>query len=264
MLPLEGAPAAVWGRVEGVATDLDDTLTVHGRLTASSLAALEALAAMGVPCVIATGRPLGWAEVLCSLAPVVAVVAENGGAWAVREGRGVRVAFLEPEAVRSEGLRRSQAMARELTEAYPGMPPVAECALRATDVTLDVGERASVPRAVVDEAAARVRAAGLFAVASTVHLHVSHRAPDKMGGLRAALADAGLAPGALDERWLYLGDSPNDAGPFGAMALSVGVRGVERFAAEMPSLPRYVTRGGPGEALAEVVAALASSREVRA
>ena len=80
-----------------------------------------------------------------------------------------------------------------------------------------------------------------------------------MGGLRAALADVGLDPTALDARWIYLGDSPNDAAPFGAMALSVGVRGVERFAREMPSLPRYVARGGPGAALAEVLAGIGSA-----
>jgi hypothetical protein len=34
------------------------------------------------------------------------------------------------------------------------------------------------------------------------------------------------------------------------------VRGVARFAREMPSLPRYEARGGPGEALAEVLAGL--------
>ncbi len=255
MISLDAMTPAQWARVEGVATDLDDTLTADGRLTSSSLIALEALAARGIPCVIATGRPLGWAEVLAAMAPVRAVVAENGGAWAAREGRGVRVAFLEEDTVRNEGIRQSREVARRLTETFP-LRLVEEHAGRSTDVTLDVGERVTVDRAVVDAAMEAVRAAGLFAVASTVHLHVSHRAPDKMGGLRAALADVGLDPAALDARWIYLGDSPNDAGPFGAMALSVGVRGVARFAREMPSLPRYEARGGPGEALAEVLAGL--------
>jgi HAD superfamily hydrolase (TIGR01484 family) len=255
--PLGELGADAWARVEGVATDLDDTLTAHGVLTAASLAGLEALVANNVPCVIATGRPLGWAEVLASLCPVRAVVAENGGAWAVREGRGVRLAFLDDHAVRDEGMRRSRDMARRLTEVFP-LSLVVESAARMTDVTLDVGERVTVPRRVVDEAVAYARAEGLHAVASSVHLHVSYRAPDKMAGLRAALTDLGLDARALDARWVYLGDSPNDAGPFGAMALSVGVRGVERFAGEMPSLPRYVARGGAGEALAEVAAALAA------
>lgn len=256
MRPLAELTDAAWASVEGVATDLDDTLTAHGQLTASSLDALWALRAMGVPCVIATGRPVGWAEVVASLAPVRAVVAENGGAWAAREGGGVRVSFLDDVSARTDGLRRSMAVADALAARFPALRPVESFATRATDVVLDVGERVSLPRATVDAALAYARELGAFAVASTVHLHVSARPPDKMAGLRAAVRGAGLDEGALDARWIYLGDSPNDAGPFGAMALSVGVRGTERYADAMPALPRYVARGGPGEALAEVVARL--------
>ena len=258
MEPLEALPAAAWRAVRGVATDLDDTLTAHGRLTASSLAALDALSAMDLPCVIATGRPVGWAEVLAGLLPVRAVVAENGGAWAAREGTAARVAFLDDVATREQGLERSRAMARRVSERFPALRPVTEHVLRATDVTLDVGERVVVPRPVVEEALAMVRAEGLHAVASTVHLHISHRAPDKTAGLRAALADVGLDAAQLDGAWLYLGDSPTDAGPFAAMALSVGVRGVDRL--PMPALPRFVCRAGAGEALAEVVDALRRHR----
>jgi hydroxymethylpyrimidine pyrophosphatase-like HAD family hydrolase len=169
------------------------------------------------------------------------------------------VAFIEDEATRTHGMQQSRAMARRVTERFPTLQPVVEHVLRATDVTLDVGERVTVPRALVDEALAMVRDGGLHGVASTVHLHISHRAPDKTAGLRAALADVGLAPAALDAAWLYLGDSPNDAGPFAAMALSVGVRGVDRLA--MPALPRYVCRAGAGEALTELVDALRRHRE---
>lgn len=258
MEPLDAIPPSAWRAVKGVATDLDDTLTVHGRLTASSLAALDTLSAMDLPCVIATGRPVGWAEVLAGLLPVRAVVAENGGAWAAREGAAARVTFMEDDGARDEGLQRSRAMARRVSERFPTLQPVREHVLRATDVTLDVGERVSVPRALVEEALAMVRAGGLHGVASTVHLHISHRAPDKTAGLRAALTDVGLDAGELDGAWLYLGDSPNDAGPFAAMALAVGVRGVERL--PMPALPKFVCRAGAGEALAELVDALRRHR----
>lgn len=252
--PLDEVSADTWRRVVGVATDLDDTLTRHGRLTSASLVALETLAEKGVPCVIATGRPVGWAEVLAGMLPVRAVVAENGGAWAAREGRGVRVAFLDAQAMREQGMTRARELARALRERFPRLQLVNEHTLRATDVALDVGERVRVPRDEVEAALAYVRDAGMHGVASTVHLHVSYRAPDKTQGLRAALADVGLDADALADRWLYLGDSPNDAGPFAAMSLSVGVRGVESL--PMPALPRYVTQGGAGDALAEVTAHL--------
>lgn len=246
----------------GLASDLDDTLTHHQHgLPWTALRAIEALAAQGVPCVIATGRPAGWAQVLAALLPVRAVVAENGGAWALREGRGVRVAFLDEEGARREGLARSRAMAETLRTRFPALTPVEEWAGRATDVVLDVGERASVPRPVVEAALAEVRDAGLFAVASTVHLHISHRAPDKTLGLRAALTDLGMDPAQLAPRWIYVGDSPNDAPAFAAVERSVGVRNVTRFA--MPSWPAWVTeREGP-EGFCELADAMLAARSAR-
>lgn len=259
MRPLAELSARELADVPGVATDLDDTLTAHGvGLPAKALQAMEALAAQGIPCVIATGRPVGWAQVLASLLPVRAVVAENGAAWARREGGGVRVTFLEDDATRRAGLARARAMTDELRERFPVLQPVEEWAARGSDAVLDIGERARVDRAVVDEALAHVQRAGLFGVASAIHLHVVHRLPDKTAGLLRALEDVGLDPDALRPRWLYVGDSPNDAGAFRAITRSVGVANVRRFA--MPAWPTYVTRAEGPEGFAEVVDALLSAR----
>ena len=260
MRPWSEVSAQRCREIAGVATDLDDTLTAHGRLPSCALDALYALRAAGVPCVIATGRPVGWAEVLASVLPVRAVVAENGGAWALREGNGVRVAFIDDPTTRSEGISRARAMVERVRERFPEMPAVIDWTVRATDITLDVGERVKMPDSTVREALAMVRAAGLHGVASTVHLHVSAAAPDKVRGLRAALEDLGLDAAGLTSEWAYVGDSPNDAAAFGAIALSVGVRAVSRFRDVIPVMPAYVTEGGAGEGFAEVVATLLSAR----
>ena len=59
-------------------------------------------------------------------------------------------------------------------------------------------------------------------------------------------------------RWLYVGDSPNDAGAFRAITRSVGVANVRRFA--MPAWPNYITRAEGPDGFAEVVDALLSAR----
>lgn len=261
MIPLRDMPAAHLADAPGLATDLDDTLTTHGAgLSATTLSALQELQEMGVPCVIATGRPVGWAQVLASLLPVRAVVAENGGAWALREGTSVRVAFLDDEPTRREGLARAREVADELMKVFPVLSPVTEWASRGTDVVVDIGERVAAPPAVVRDALSLVRKRGLHGVASTVHLHVSQRAPDKTLGLRRALDDLGLDGEALRARWIYVGDSPNDAPAFAAVSRSVGVRNVLRFADSMPAWPRYVTDGEGPEGFAELVAALREAR----
>ena len=259
-LPLGSVGADRWRSVLGVATDLDDTLTHHGELTAAVLGALEAVRSLGLPCVVATGRSLGWGAVLARVLPVRAVVTENGGAYVLREDRGLRVAFMEPDDVRDEGMRRVGRCVEEIVDRLPALRVVHDPAARVTDVALDIGERATVDPEVVREALAMVSDAGLHGITSSIHMHVSYRRADKVRGLRAALGALGLDPGALDERWVYVGDSPNDAGAFGAMALSFGVAGVRRFGGRMPSWPAYVTEGDGPEGFAEVVAALRAGR----
>jgi HAD superfamily hydrolase (TIGR01484 family) len=259
-LPIGSVGAQRWRSVLGVATDLDDTLTTHGELTSEVIAALEDVRAQGLPCVVATGRSLGWGAVLGRVLPVHAVVTENGGAYVLREGNGVRVAFIDPDDVRDEGMQRVGACVAAIGARFPALRVVADAALRVTDTALDINERVTVDPAVVRDAVAMVRDAGLHAVTSSIHMHVSYRPADKVAGLRAALGALGLDAGALDERWVYVGDSPNDAGAFGAMALSVGVAGVRRFAGRMPAWPAYVTDDDGAAGFAAVVSAMRAGR----
>ena len=62
----------------GVLTDIDDTLTTHGAITADALQALADLKAAGLVVIAITGRPVGWCEPFAREWPVDAIVAENG------------------------------------------------------------------------------------------------------------------------------------------------------------------------------------------
>ena len=57
-------------RVEAVFTDVDGTITTDGRLRSSTLGALERLGRAGVPVVLVTGRPAGFAEAWARTLPV--------------------------------------------------------------------------------------------------------------------------------------------------------------------------------------------------
>jgi hydroxymethylpyrimidine pyrophosphatase-like HAD family hydrolase len=170
------------------------------------------------------------------------------------------VAFLEDEAVRAEGMARVQRFVDHLTQTYPVLARVMDLTERATDVALDIHESANVPDDVVQHALAMARDAGVHAIASTVHLHLSARPPDKVAGLKAAARDAGFAPEAIPSRWMYVGDSPNDASAFAAIQHSVGVANVRAFEGKMPSWPKYVTERVAGHGFAEVVGRLLAAR----
>ncbi len=260
MQPLSSLDDSTLRGVLAVACDCDDTLTTQGVLDAQSLAALHRLARQDIPCVIATGRPVGWASVLARVLPVRGVVAENGHAWLVRRGERLDAEFdVEPEQ-RARDLERIAACVAQLRAQFPELAPVPDLTLRATDVALDVGEAQRVPDGIVQAALKHVRSVGLHAIASSVHLHVSAHPPDKVLGLERLARALGLDAASVRTRWIYVGDSPNDARAFADMQLSVGVANVRDFVGRIDALPRYVTAASRGAGFAELVERLCIAR----
>ena len=60
LLPLARFPLETRRDVRVVMTDIDDTLTDEGKLTAAAYDALEQLKSAGLIVVPVTGRPAGW------------------------------------------------------------------------------------------------------------------------------------------------------------------------------------------------------------
>src|SRR6187551_93772 len=81
MTPLADCPTSVLAAIRGVFTDIDETVSTDGRLTAEAYGALEALKAAGFLVIPVTGRPAGWCDQICRFWPVDAVVGENGAFW---------------------------------------------------------------------------------------------------------------------------------------------------------------------------------------
>ena len=76
--PLRGMPREVLRGIAAVLCDIDDTLTLHGRLPAVAFAALEQLRRAGMAVVPITGRPAGWCDHIARMWPADGVVGENG------------------------------------------------------------------------------------------------------------------------------------------------------------------------------------------
>ena len=78
MKPLSSFPANDRDGIKVVLTDIDDTLTTDGNLTAAAYTALESLHNAGFGVVPITGRPAGWCDHIARMWPVDGVVGENG------------------------------------------------------------------------------------------------------------------------------------------------------------------------------------------
>src|ERR1700733_4327625 len=98
MMPLADCPRETLAAIEGVLTDIDETVSTHSRLTAEAYAAMEALKKAGFRVVPVTGRPAGWCDHIARFWPVDAVVGENG-AFIFLMKEGVRRALYTPSEV---------------------------------------------------------------------------------------------------------------------------------------------------------------------
>jgi hypothetical protein len=79
MQSLDKADTATFREVRYVLTDMDETLTYQGRLSAETYTALENLQNAGIKVIPVTAAPAGWCHQMARMWPVDGVIGENGG-----------------------------------------------------------------------------------------------------------------------------------------------------------------------------------------
>jgi len=242
----------------GVFTDIDDTLTTDGAITADALHALELLHEAGVPVIAITGRPMGWSAPFARDWPLAAIVAENGAVALRHDGS---VEYAQDEATRAANALRLRAAAARVLREVPGTTLARDSAGRVTDIAVDHSEFARLSPAQIAEVVAVMRAEGMNATVSSIHINGWFGSHDKLSGARWMVRRLyGRELDAEFGRWAYVGDSTNDQQMFATFALSVGVANLRRFERELTVWPAYLTVGERGAGFAEVAATLSAGR----
>jgi HAD superfamily hydrolase (TIGR01484 family) len=264
MLSLDRLDIASLARVRGVFADIDDTLTTDGTLTAEAYGALASLHAAGLLVVPITGRPAGWCDHIARMWPIDAVVGENGAFYFAhdRAARKLVKRFRDADPVRAANRDRLAAVRDRILAEVPGTALASDQRYREADLAIDYCE--DVPRlddAAVDRIVAIMRAAGMTAKVSSIHVNGWFGTYDKLGMTRTLMQERGGVNLDRDrEQYVFIGDSPNDAPLFAYFPLSVGVANVRRFAARMEHAPAYVTVGESGTGFAELARRILTAR----
>jgi hypothetical protein len=151
--------------IEGVFTDIDDTLTTEGAITADALEALARLRSAGIPVVPITGRPVGWSEPFARAWPVKAIVAENGAVAVLPDGRKI---YQQSSLERAANFTRMQAVAARVLREVPGAQLARDSAGRETDIAVDHSEFTHLPQDAIDRVVEIMRTAGMQATVSSI------------------------------------------------------------------------------------------------
>lgn len=243
--------------IRGLVFDIDDTVTRNGVLEPAAYSAMHRLASAGFDLVAVTGRPLGWTDVIARIWPVRIAVGENGAGWAWVDAAGAHEGyFCDPLEREAQGHLLASVRQR-VAAAMPHITTTNDHRHRRCDLAFDVGESRSLPRAEIDALVAVIEQLGVHTSVSTVHAHAIPGRWDKAKGVERALHEVlRIDLGAELDRWVFVGDSGNDAAAFARFPKSVGVANVREHLDRLPVPPRYVTDGDRGVGFAELAAHL--------
>lgn len=257
MKPFVQLPGEVKKNIRYVLTDIDDTLTLDGRLPAVVFSAMEALRAAGIGVVPITGRPAGWCDHIARMWPVDGVVGENGAFYFVCDEarRKMRRHYWKPDGLRRSDRDKLRRLERKILAEVPGCGVSADQAYREADLAIDFCEDVvPLPMADVARIESLFQQAGARAKISSIHVNGWFGEYDKLAMTRRLFQEIfGHDLDDVRDQVIYTGDSPNDQPMFAYFPHAVGVANVKDFQDQMTDLPTWITEQPGGFGFAEMV-----------
>ncbi|MCA0432764.1 MAG: HAD-IIB family hydrolase [Proteobacteria bacterium] len=264
MKPISEFPSTALRGVRAVLSDIDDTLTLHGRLPGGAYQALQDLRRAGVIIIPVTGRPAGWCDLIARQWPADAVVGENGAFYFAYDDKAKRMdrVYTQDKATREANSKKLWRIADRVLADFPGTAIASDQAYREIDVAIDFCEDVPpLPLQTAQAIADAFHKEGATAKVSSIHVNAWFGAHDKLSMARKLLQERfGLDVETQKSAVVYCGDSPNDSPMFAGFPLGVGVANVKALAHLMPSLPAYVTEQDGGDGFVEFAKLLLAAK----
>ncbi|MBE9223938.1 HAD family phosphatase [Phormidium sp. LEGE 05292] len=235
------------GNISLIATDMDGTLTTHGKFTSSLLKALEALAEAKIVVLLITGRSAGWVQGLKSYLPVTGAIAENGGVFFPANSEQPKLLTPIPNLINHR--QQLAATFDYLKSHFPQIEESTDNPFRLTDWTFDVQGLTSDELQQLEQLC---KAKNWGFTYSTVQCHIKPQNQTKATSLLQVLNS--YFTEITTENLITVGDSPNDETLFdrSLFPFSVGVANILHYKDKLKFLPTYVTSLEEGEGFREL------------
>ena len=257
MKPIKQLPSAVKKKIRYVLSDIDDTLTLNGRLPAVVFAAMERLKTAGIRTIPITGRPAGWCDHIARMWPVDGLVGENGAFYFRYDDRQRKMQrrYFKSEDQRNADRQKLEKLKLEILKKVPGCRVSADQAYREADLAIDYCE--DIPPLTmkdVDNIVRLFEKAGARAKISSIHVNGWFGEYDKLTMTQMLFCEVFKDDlEAVKEAAIFIGDSPNDIPMFQFFPHSVGVANILAFKEKITYEPAWVTQKEGGYGFAEMV-----------
>ena len=174
MKPIIQFPESVRKKIRYLLTDIDDTLTVNGRLPGAAFSAMERLQQADIRVIPITGRPAGWCDHIARMWPVDGLVGENGAFYFKYDDQQKKMIrrYVKSDRERQEDREKLEKLKKVILEKVPGCQISADQAYREADLAIDFCE--DVPPLPMKEVKRIVKCfeeAGAEAKISSIHVN---------------------------------------------------------------------------------------------
>lgn len=232
---------------EYIFTDIDDTLTLHGRLPVQTFSALKTLQEHGIKIVPVTGACSAWCDCIVRTWPVSTIVGENG-ALIMSSENGFIVEYLDDKKTIAENRKKLSVVVDKVRNEVPEAQLTRDTDYRMTDIAFDIGQDQILTKNKCLQIAEICQSYGANVRMSSIHINVWYGAHTK-----ATTTDILLNRLTIPvERTIFVGDSPNDEDMFKMLDTTVGVVNITPFLDSLAFSPTYITTRPGGLGFAEL------------
>ena len=245
-------------------TDIDDTVTEHGKLPAESYSAMWKLAQNGIKVVPVTGRPAGWCEMIARFWPVDGIIGENGGFYFRYDEPSKKMLrhFIFDDATQAANRKKLDKIRDEVLREVPGSAVASDQFSRLMDLAIDFCE--DVPplqEADVDKIVSIFERNGAVAKVSSIHVNGWFGSYDKLSMCKEfTKREMGFDLGSNLSTCAFSGDSPNDEPMFGYFENSFAVANINQFLPRLKQKPAYVASYNGAAGFVEIANQLLANR----
>ncbi len=250
--------------IKFVLTDIDDTITTDGQLTAKAYESLCALAEKDFHVIPITGRPAGWCEMIARLWPVSAVVGENGGFYFNYDLQTKKMNrwYSQPQELRKVNQQKLEQLQFEILNQVPNCQISSDQFCRQTDLAIDFTE--DIPRLSDEEIQKIMNLFTLFGATSKLSsIHVNGWFGDhtKLTTTQQLLKNVfHIKDEEFKNICAFSGDSPNDEPMFEYFNYSFGVANLLYFKNDIKHWPQFLTSEKSGLGFSEMAEILIQSK----
>ena len=263
LLPISEWSAEARARIKGVFTDIDDTLTIGGRVPAEAFRAMESLQEAGLLVIPVTGRPAGWCDMIARTWPVDAVVGENG-AFAFRFDENVRYMrrlYVDTPEVRAEKKRCLAKIRDAVLDQVSGAAVSADQKYREADLAIDFAEDVThLDNTSIKKIVDIFEFHGATARVSSIHVNGwlgEHSKLSMTKSMMLAFFDVDLD--TVRDNYVFIGDSPNDEPMFDYFPWAVGVANFNDLRDQCRASPTWITKKSRASGFIEMAETLLES-----